>query len=87
MTYLILSILATWRLTHLLSKEDGPFDLVFILKKSRSRFLRKPARLLLLPEPVDRIAIRNMVGQGMDRDCIVLVGHFRRSLFAGTRQH
>lgn len=32
-TYLILSILATWRLTHLLSKEDGPFDLVYLLRK------------------------------------------------------
>lgn len=25
--------LATWRLTHLLSKEDGPFDIVFKLRK------------------------------------------------------
>lgn len=32
-TYLILSILATWRLTHLLGKEDGPFDLIFLLRK------------------------------------------------------
>ncbi|MFT3979686.1 MAG: hypothetical protein QM687_04395 [Ferruginibacter sp.] len=28
----ILSILATWRLTHLLSKEDGPFDWVYFLR-------------------------------------------------------
>ena len=25
--------LATWRLTHLLAKEDGPFDIVFKLRK------------------------------------------------------
>lgn len=32
-TYLILSILAAWRFTHLMSKEDGPFDLIFLLRK------------------------------------------------------
>lgn len=31
--YFILFILAAWRLTHLLSKEDGPFDLIFLLRK------------------------------------------------------
>lgn len=31
--YFILSILCVWRITHLLSKEDGPFDLVFKLRK------------------------------------------------------
>ncbi|MBC7935786.1 MAG: hypothetical protein H7Y86_10590 [Rhizobacter sp.] len=31
--YFILSILAAWRLTHLLSKEDGPFDIIFLLRK------------------------------------------------------
>jgi hypothetical protein len=25
--------LATWRVTHLLSKEDGPFDIIFRLRK------------------------------------------------------
>ncbi len=25
---LVLAILATWRLTHLLSREDGPVDLI-----------------------------------------------------------
>ncbi|HTN07202.1 DUF1360 domain-containing protein [Agriterribacter sp.] len=25
--------LATWRLTHLLSKEDGPFDIIYRLRK------------------------------------------------------
>jgi hypothetical protein len=30
----IILILATWRLTHLLAKEDGPFDLVFRMRKS-----------------------------------------------------
>ncbi|RYY69271.1 MAG: DUF1360 domain-containing protein [Chitinophagaceae bacterium] len=29
----ILSILAAWRLTHLLSKEDGPFDIIYILRE------------------------------------------------------
>jgi hypothetical protein len=31
--YFILSILAVWRLTHLLSKEDGPFDIIFLIRK------------------------------------------------------
>jgi hypothetical protein len=31
--YFIISILATWRLTHLLSKEDGPFEIVYHLRK------------------------------------------------------
>lgn len=31
--YFILSVLAAWRLTHLLGKEDGPFDLIFLLRK------------------------------------------------------
>ena len=29
----ILSALAVWRITHLLAREDGPFDLVFRLRK------------------------------------------------------
>ncbi|RTL58505.1 MAG: DUF1360 domain-containing protein [Sphingobacteriales bacterium] len=29
----IITILATWRITHLISKEDGPFDIVFIIRK------------------------------------------------------
>ena len=32
-TYFILSVFAAWRITHLLSKEDGPFDLVYLLRK------------------------------------------------------
>lgn len=31
--YLVLSVFVVWRLTHLLSKEDGPFDIIFILRK------------------------------------------------------
>jgi hypothetical protein len=31
--YFITSALAVWRLTHLLAKEDGPFDIVFLLRK------------------------------------------------------
>jgi len=33
MELFILSILAVWRITHLLGKEDGPFDIVFLLRK------------------------------------------------------
>jgi Protein of unknown function (DUF1360) len=29
----ILSILAVWRLTHLFSKEDGPFDTIYRFRK------------------------------------------------------
>lgn len=32
-TYLILSVFAVWRLTHLLGKEDGPFDVIFLMRK------------------------------------------------------
>lgn len=32
MLFLIVS-LAIWRITHLLSKEDGPFDLIFRLRQ------------------------------------------------------
>jgi len=28
-----IGILVTWRLTHLLSKEDGPFDIIFFIRK------------------------------------------------------
>jgi hypothetical protein len=31
--YFILSVLAIWRVTHLLGKEDGPFDIVFLMRK------------------------------------------------------
>ena len=29
----ILLVLATWRITHLLNKEDGPFNIVFLLRR------------------------------------------------------
>lgn len=29
----LLAVLATWRLTHLLSEEDGPFQLVFYFRR------------------------------------------------------
>ena len=29
----ILSILAVWRIAHLLGKEDGPFDIIFLMRK------------------------------------------------------
>jgi len=32
-TIFILCALAVWRLTHLLSKEDGPFDIIYLLRK------------------------------------------------------
>jgi len=31
--YLALGMLAAWRITHLFSKEDGPFDIIFLLRK------------------------------------------------------
>lgn len=31
--YFITSVLAVWRVTHLLGKEDGPFDIIFRLRK------------------------------------------------------
>lgn len=31
--YLVLSVAAVWRVTHLLGKEDGPFDIVYLLRK------------------------------------------------------
>jgi hypothetical protein len=31
--YFILSILAVWRITHLLGKEDGPFDIIFLMRR------------------------------------------------------
>ncbi len=30
----LLSVLAVWRVTHLLHAEDGPFDLIFKIRKS-----------------------------------------------------
>jgi hypothetical protein len=29
----ILLALATWRITHLFSKEDGPFDVIYLVRK------------------------------------------------------
>lgn len=35
----MLSILAVWRLTHLFGKEDGPFDIIFLIRqKARAGF-------------------------------------------------
>ena len=31
--YFLLSVLAIWRITHLFSKEDGPFDIIFAIRK------------------------------------------------------
>lgn len=31
--YLVLSVFAVWRLTHLFGKEDGPFDVIFLLRQ------------------------------------------------------
>lgn len=31
--WFILSALAVWRLTHLLGKEDGPLDIIFLMRK------------------------------------------------------
>ena len=31
--YFVCTVLVVWRLTHLLSKEDGPFDVIFVLRR------------------------------------------------------
>ncbi len=31
--YFIISSLAVWRLAHLFSKEDGPFDIIFLMRQ------------------------------------------------------
>lgn len=31
--FFVLTILAVWRITHLLAKEDGPFDIIFLIRK------------------------------------------------------
>jgi hypothetical protein len=31
--YIILSVPAIWRITHLLGKEDGPFNIIFLMRK------------------------------------------------------
>jgi len=31
--YLVLSVFVVWRLTHLIGKEDGPFDIIFLIRK------------------------------------------------------
>lgn len=31
--YTVLSFLAIWRITHLLSNEDGPFDVIYKIRK------------------------------------------------------
>lgn len=31
--YFVLSVLAVWRLTHLFNKEDGPFGIIYLLRK------------------------------------------------------
>lgn len=35
--YFIVSALAVWRLTHLLAKEDGPFDMIFFLRRKAGK--------------------------------------------------
>lgn len=38
----LLAVLAIWRITHLLGKEDGPFDIIYLLrKKAGTGFLGK----------------------------------------------
>lgn len=29
----VIATLVTWRITHLLSKEDGPFDIIYLVRK------------------------------------------------------
>jgi hypothetical protein len=35
--HFVIAILAVWRITHLLSKEDGPFDILFRIRKQIGR--------------------------------------------------
>src|ERR1700754_3711258 len=51
-------------------------------KKSRGRFFRKPARLLLLSEYLDRFSICYLVGWYYQRTILTVAGLFRRCLFA-----
>ncbi|MCF3111178.1 hypothetical protein LL912_20485 [Niabella sp. CC-SYL272] len=37
MCYFLFSVLAVWRITHLIVREDGPFDVVFLLRKKAGR--------------------------------------------------
>ena len=38
----VITVLVTWRITHLLSKEDGPFDIIYLIrKKAGTGFLGK----------------------------------------------
>ncbi len=65
--YFIVSALAVWRLTHLLAKEDGPFDVIFLLRKNiRRSVLCQIVRLFLLPEHLDCPAFRDLAGPGLD---------------------
>lgn len=39
---IVMIILASWRITHLFSKEDGPFDVIYLIrKKAGGGFLGK----------------------------------------------
>jgi len=31
--FFVITSLAVWRITHLLGKEDGPFDLIYLIRK------------------------------------------------------
>ena len=31
--FFMIMVLVVWRLTHLLTKEDGPFDIIYLLRK------------------------------------------------------
>ncbi len=35
--YFITSSLAVWRLTHLFGKEDGPFDIIFLVRQKAGK--------------------------------------------------
>ncbi|MBZ4188694.1 DUF1360 domain-containing protein [Niabella beijingensis] len=37
MHYFIVSILAVWRITHLIARENGPFDVVLFLRRKAGR--------------------------------------------------
>jgi hypothetical protein len=58
---LVLAILATWRVTHLLVREDGPGTLFARARSALDDAARaRAARLLLLHQPVGRGAARHL---------------------------
>ena len=55
----IVAMLATWRVSHLLTSEDGPADVIFHLRKYLANsFFGRLMDLFWLREPLGRGAVR-----------------------------